>query len=80
VLHQPDKRVVTREVTVTTVRPGDVFTVGGTPLRIRDITALPARCKLLHFETGETMTIHPGTRVSAVRTVPASAYPQRPPR
>lgn len=64
--------IVTVQVTTDTVRPGDVLTIGGAPFRVTDLTSLPGRGKLLHFETGETMTMLPRTLVAAVRTVPTT--------
>lgn len=57
----------TVSVTSTTVMPGDVIQVGGRPLRVADLVALPHRAKRLRFETGETLTMHIRTHLVAFR-------------
>ncbi|WP_432092304.1 hypothetical protein [Streptomyces sp. bgisy100] len=55
------------EVTSVTVQRGDVITIGGLPCRVMDLITLPARAKRLRFTSGETLTMHPNTRLSALR-------------
>jgi hypothetical protein len=57
------------EITSTTVQRGDVISVGGRPYRVSDLITLPARAKRLRFSTGETLTMHHETKLSATRTV-----------
>ncbi|MCH6161574.1 hypothetical protein MMA15_14575 [Streptomyces sp. M600PL45_2] len=54
-------------VTSATVLRGDVIQVGGQPLIVSDIVALPHKAKRLRFETGETLTLHVRTRLAAFR-------------
>jgi NMD protein affecting ribosome stability and mRNA decay len=57
----------TVSVTATTVMPGDVIQIGGRPLRVTDMVALPHRAKRLRFESGETLTMHVRSHFEAFR-------------
>ncbi|MER6101252.1 hypothetical protein ABT115_02640 [Streptomyces sp. NPDC001832] len=57
----------TVEITSTTVQRGDVIQVGGRACRVSDLCQLPHGAKQLLFETGEQLTIHGRTRLTAVR-------------
>jgi hypothetical protein len=54
-------------VTSATVMPGDVIQIGGQPLRVADMVALPHKARRLRFETGETLTMHARSRLAAFR-------------
>lgn len=62
-------------ITAGTVQRRDVITVGGQDMRVRDLVRLPGGAKRLVFDSGETLTLHPGTILAAVRTLPASSRP-----
>jgi hypothetical protein len=55
------------EVTAATVQRGDIIQLGGQACRVRDLFQLPQGAKQLLFESGELLTIHTRTRLSAVR-------------
>ncbi|MFG2308890.1 hypothetical protein ACGFS9_09470 [Streptomyces sp. NPDC048566] len=57
------------EVTSTTVQRGDVIQLGGRAYRVQDLFQLSQGAKQLLFESGELLTIHTRTRLSAVRTM-----------
>ncbi|MBT2507086.1 hypothetical protein J7I98_14550 [Streptomyces sp. ISL-98] len=61
-------QVAVVEVSSVTVMRGDVINIGGQPFKVVDLTELPGRAKRLHFVTGETLTMHSSTQLSAVRT------------
>jgi hypothetical protein len=55
------------EITSATVQRGDVIQVGGQHCRVTDLVQLPGGAKQLVFESGELLTMHPRTRLIAVR-------------
>jgi hypothetical protein len=55
------------EITSGTVQRGDVIQVGGQHFRVTDLVQLPGGAKQLVFESGELLTMHPRTRLIAVR-------------
>ncbi|MEW2553051.1 hypothetical protein AB0957_15110 [Streptomyces zhihengii] len=59
----------TVEITSANVRRGDVIQIGGQPCRVADLRQLPLGSKRLLFETGEQLTMHPRTRLVAVRVL-----------
>ncbi|TGB08594.1 hypothetical protein [Streptomyces sp. MZ04] len=57
----------TVEITAASVQRGDVIQVGGQPCRVTDLFQLPQGCKQLVFESGELLTMHPRSRLVALR-------------
>ncbi|MEU0048607.1 hypothetical protein [Streptomyces sp. NPDC006309] len=57
------------EVTAATVRYGDIIQVGGRACRVGNLFQLPNGAKQLLFESGELLTIHARTRLTAVRVL-----------
>jgi hypothetical protein len=57
------------EVTATTVQRGDVIQLGGRACRVTDLFQLSQGAKQLLFESGELLTIHTRTRLTAVRVM-----------
>lgn len=57
----------TVEITAASVQRGDVIQVGGQPCRVTDLFQLPQGVKQLVFESGELLTMHPRTRLVALR-------------
>ncbi|MEU6000520.1 hypothetical protein ABZ837_22180 [Streptomyces sp. NPDC047197] len=57
----------TVEITAASVKRGDVIQVGGQPCRVTDLFQLPQGAKQLVFESGELLTMHPRTRLVALR-------------
>ncbi|MGW7078715.1 hypothetical protein [Streptomyces sp. NPDC054866] len=57
----------TVEITAASVQRGDVIQVGGQPCRVTDLFQLPHGAKQLVFESGELLTMHPRTRLVALR-------------
>ncbi|MGW7085256.1 hypothetical protein ACWGH2_17435 [Streptomyces sp. NPDC054871] len=57
----------TIEITAASVQRGDVIQVGGQPCRVSDLFQLPQGAKQLVFESGELLTMHPRTRLVALR-------------
>ncbi|MEU9705294.1 hypothetical protein [Streptomyces sp. NPDC047981] len=57
------------EITSTNVQRGDVIQIGGQPCRVADLFQLPRGAKRLLFESGELLTIHPRTRLVALRVL-----------
>ncbi|MGW9494823.1 hypothetical protein ACWG5P_10600 [Streptomyces prasinus] len=57
----------TVEITSTNVQRGDIIEVGGQQCRVIDLFQLPGGARQLVFESGERLTMHPGTRLLAVR-------------
>ncbi|MER5256095.1 hypothetical protein [Streptomyces sp. NPDC002855] len=57
----------TVEITATSVLRGDVIEVGGQPCRVIDLVQLPGGAKQLVFESGELLTMHPRSRLVALR-------------
>ncbi|MER8068311.1 hypothetical protein ABTZ59_08445 [Streptomyces sp. NPDC094034] len=55
------------EVTASTVQRGDTIQLGCRACRVTDLFQLPQSAKQLLFESGELLTIHTRTRLSAVR-------------
>ncbi|ANP55124.1 hypothetical protein J2Z21_003391 [Streptomyces griseochromogenes] len=55
------------EITASTVQRGDFIQLGGRACRVRDLVQLPQGAKQLLFESGELLTMHARTRLSAVR-------------
>ncbi|OIJ95928.1 hypothetical protein [Streptomyces monashensis] len=55
------------EVTANTVQRGDIIQVGGRACRVGNLFQLPNGAKQLFFESGELLTIHTRTRLTAVR-------------
>lgn len=55
------------EITAASVRRGDVIQVGGQPCRVTDLFQLPQGAKQLVFESGELLTMHPRSRLIALR-------------
>lgn len=55
------------EITAASVQRGDVIQVGGQPCRVTDLFQLPQGAKQLVFESGELLTMHPRTRLVALR-------------
>lgn len=60
---------VALDVTAATIRRGDRLTVGGQVMRVRDLVSLPSGAKRIRFSTGETLSIHCGTKLTAWRVV-----------
>ncbi|MGW8378504.1 hypothetical protein [Streptomyces sp. ODS28] len=61
------EREVAVEVVASTVRLGDVITVGGVPMTVLDLVDLPGGAKRLNFGRGHTLSIGPGTRLTVLR-------------
>ncbi|MFF0753353.1 hypothetical protein [Streptomyces sp. NPDC004267] len=57
------------EITSTNVQRGDVIQIGGQPCRVADLRQLPFGAKRLLFESGEQLTMQPGTRLIALRVL-----------
>lgn len=57
----------TIEITSASVQRGDVIQVGGQPYRVIELLQLPHGAKQLVFESGELLTMHPRTRLVALR-------------
>lgn len=57
------------EITSTNVQRGDVIQIGGQPCRVADLRQLPLGAKRLLFESGEQLTMHPRTRLVALRVL-----------
>ncbi|MFD0367732.1 hypothetical protein [Streptomyces sp. NPDC127114] len=57
------------EITSTNVQRGDVIQIGGHPCRVADLRQLPRGARRLLFETGEQLTMHPRTRLVALRVL-----------
>ncbi|MCX4787678.1 hypothetical protein OG369_16235 [Streptomyces sp. NBC_01221] len=57
----------TVEISSISVMRDDVIQIGGQPCRVADLIQLPGGAKRLRFESGELLTIHPGSRLIAVR-------------
>ncbi|MGW6271712.1 hypothetical protein [Streptomyces sp. NPDC055060] len=57
----------TVKITAASVQRGDVIQVGGKPCRVTDLFQLPQGAKQLVFESGELLTMHPRTRLVALR-------------
>ncbi|CAM5726141.1 hypothetical protein [Streptomyces hirsutus] len=57
----------TVEITSASVQRGDVIEVGGQQCRVIDLFQLPGGARQIVFESGERLTMHPGTRLLAVR-------------
>ncbi|MEU3607250.1 hypothetical protein AB0E83_17670 [Streptomyces sp. NPDC035033] len=55
------------EISSINVQRGDVIQIGGQPCRVADLRQLPLGAKRLLFETGEQLTMHPRTRLVALR-------------
>ncbi|MFI5985890.1 hypothetical protein ACIBEA_34145 [Streptomyces sp. NPDC051555] len=55
------------EITSADVRRGDVIQVGGRPCRVADLVQLRAGAKRLQFESGEALTMHARSRLTALR-------------
>ncbi|MFD4922048.1 hypothetical protein ACWC98_18705 [Streptomyces goshikiensis] len=55
------------EITSADVQRGDVIQVGGQPCRVVDLVQLPAGAKRLFFESGEALTMHARSRLTALR-------------
>ncbi|MFJ7205260.1 hypothetical protein ACIQWR_17160 [Streptomyces sp. NPDC098789] len=55
------------EITSADVRRGDVIQVGGRPCRVADLVQLRAGAKRLQFESGEVLTMHARSRLTALR-------------
>lgn len=55
------------EITSADVRRGDVIQVGGRPCRVADLVQLHAGAKRLLFESGEVLTMHARSRLTALR-------------
>ncbi|MEU7132954.1 hypothetical protein [Streptomyces sp. NPDC046261] len=64
---RPQNSVITFEVTTETVRRGDVVAIGGYWFEITDLTVLPGQAKRLCFSSGESLTLHPRTRLTVQR-------------
>ncbi|WBO65700.1 hypothetical protein [Streptomyces camelliae] len=61
--------VSTIEVSATTVQRGDVIQLGGRAYQVTDLFQLPQGAKQLLFKSGELLTIHGRTRLTAVRVL-----------
>ncbi|MFD7320660.1 hypothetical protein ACFV9D_06145 [Streptomyces sp. NPDC059875] len=59
----------TVEITSTNVQRGDVIQIGGQPCRVADLFQLPRGAKRLLFDSGDLLTMHPRTRLVAVRVL-----------
>ncbi|MCX5081771.1 hypothetical protein OG862_12275 [Streptomyces sp. NBC_00401] len=57
------------EITMASVRRGDVIEVGGSPHRVADLVQLPGGAKQLRFESGELLTMHARSRLIALRVL-----------
>lgn len=55
------------EITSISVQRGDVIQIGGQPCCVADLVQLPAGAKRLYFESGEVLTLHPQSRLTAIR-------------
>jgi hypothetical protein len=60
-------RAMTVEITSATVQRGDVIQIGGLSCLVIDLHQLPGGGKRLLFDSGELLTLHPRTRLLAVR-------------
>ncbi|WP_019354738.1 hypothetical protein [Streptomyces sp. AA1529] len=69
------KRRFALEVTRGTVRISDEIDVGGHRMKVRNVLNLSGGAKRLAFTTGETLTMHPKTRLTAYRAAPGWAEP-----
>lgn len=61
-------RVEAVDITPSTVRLRDVIAIGGRPCEVVDLRERLDGSKVLILNTGELLTMHPGSRFSAVRT------------
>ncbi|MFB4194358.1 hypothetical protein [Streptomyces carpaticus] len=59
----------TVDITADTVLVGDVLTVGGRQLLVADLVRVPGG-RRLRFASGETLTLHPHSRMTATRSGP----------
>ncbi|MCU4749155.1 MULTISPECIES: hypothetical protein [unclassified Streptomyces] len=67
-------------LTADTVRVGDAISVGGRTLIVADLCELPGGAgKMLRFRSGERLTLHPRSELSASRIgpPPVRAYRRR---
>ncbi|MEU7018672.1 hypothetical protein [Streptomyces sp. NPDC046385] len=55
------------EITSANVQIGDVIQIGGQPHHVVDLTQLPGGAKQLRFDSGELLTMHARTRLTALR-------------
>lgn len=65
------------EITSDTVMRGDVINVGGQGFRVLSLLPLPRGAKRLIFFSGEILTIHRRTRLTATRLNPPGLRPFR---
>ncbi|OEV10513.1 hypothetical protein [Streptomyces nanshensis] len=61
------EKEVAIEVTVATVKRGDVITVGGQPMTVQSLFNLPGGGKRIGFASGAVLTLWPGTTLTALR-------------
>ncbi|GAB2918568.1 hypothetical protein [Streptomyces mayteni] len=66
---RPPGVLVPTEVNAATVRRGDLLTIGGKALVVRDLINLPAGGKRLAFDSGESFTMRPTTVLTVNRRV-----------
>ncbi|MGM9337551.1 hypothetical protein FSY75_34250 [Streptomyces sp. TR1341] len=57
------------EVTAASVQRGDIIQLGGQPCRVANLFQLPQGAAQIVFESGELLTVHARTRLSAVRVL-----------
>ncbi|GAA0462529.1 hypothetical protein ACFQ2B_37380 [Streptomyces stramineus] len=62
-------RYVRVQVDWETVRTGDVIDLGGRGFEVVDVVDVSDTVRGLRFRTGQSLTIHSATRLSAVRAV-----------
>ncbi|WP_314178112.1 hypothetical protein [Streptomyces winkii] len=63
------EKEVAIDITVTTIRRGDVITIGGQPMTVQSLFNLPGGGKRIGFAGGAVLTLWPGTTLTALRIV-----------
>ena len=66
---RPPGVLVPTEVNATTVRRGDLLTIGGKALVVRDLIALPVGGRRLALDSGESFTMRPTTVLTVNRRI-----------
>ncbi|MFE0686584.1 hypothetical protein ACFV0Z_00455 [Streptomyces xiamenensis] len=64
-------------INASTVQCGDIITVGGRPLLVIDLTQLRGGMKRMEFFSGEILTIHTETVLTATRQCAPARRPYR---
>ncbi|MEU8464739.1 hypothetical protein [Streptomyces sp. NPDC029003] len=55
------------DITSISVQRGDAIQIGGRLCRVADLVQLPAGARRLVFESGEVLTMHAQSRLTAIR-------------